>query len=624
MAESPSIAARARRLETGLSSRRSRLAAGRQSPRHKLVKHLRRAHGYARTAAWLLGDLKAFVRWRLLAIVAAGIGHIVTKFAAAGVIYLGVHSFSGEPAALPWPGLPALHGAPLLALLIAAGVALLGAAALLRYEARRQCLRLTRRYLEFCMRRAVAIASRLPDPRAPEASRLIGQDVPHLFLGYGRVCGLASQQLLRLAPTFASFLAGCAVLLWLDAGLTALLALFALLSLIVQYPANNRAARASHDWERGRREAGRRMAQAFSLPRRDRAPLDPASPALDAVFRAPVVRGTLDSLIARILAGEKADLVSRVGSGVLLGGVIFIVGADILEGSRTWAGVAAYLAAVRFTLTDFVSVSRLASGLNRYHAQIERYRQLVVGSRAALAMPPPGEARLPLRLRLPGRVDPGARLALEAGAAISVMLTPHTGTALGYLLMRAIHLDKGQRYVPPLELDDAPLDPELPLRGNFALPGDVAEEGLAEALAAFTPTSVRPLELAPGWLDRPPAATELPRWALRALRVLAATARGAPLASIGAPLFAQLPEVWRQACRRQLARSALLIVHRDLTHVGQFGEQAAILCDGRRLTGWVPFPAEPANAAALRTSFMRLAGARTRMLPMDEAADEIA
>ena len=60
-------------METGLPSRRSRLAAGRQGLRHKLAKHLRRAHGYARTAAWLLGDVKAFVRWRLLGIVMPGV-----------------------------------------------------------------------------------------------------------------------------------------------------------------------------------------------------------------------------------------------------------------------------------------------------------------------------------------------------------------------------------------------------------------------------------------------------------------------------------------------------------------------------------------------------------------------
>ena len=215
---------------------------------------------------------------------------------------------------------------------------------------------------------------------------------------------MASQQLLRLVPTFASFLFGCGVLLWLDVRLTTLLALFGMLAFLTQYPANNRAARASHDWERTRRGSAQRLMQAFARLRRDPTPLLANSPALDAVFHDPDVRTNLDSLLERVRAGEKADLVSRVGSGLLLGGVIFIVGADILAGSRTWAGVAAYLAAVRFALSDFVSVSRLATSLTRSHTQIDRYRQLVVGSWPIVTAPPLTRPVPPLRLRLAGPV----------------------------------------------------------------------------------------------------------------------------------------------------------------------------------------------------------------------------
>ena len=50
---------------------------------------------------------------------------------------------------------------------------------------------------------------------------------------------------------------------------------------------------------------------------------------------------------------------------------------------------------------------------------------------------------------------------------------------------------------------------------------------------------------------------------------------------MNAAQYAQLPEVWRAACRHHLASSVLLIVHRDLSYAGQFGERAAILCDGQ-------------------------------------------
>jgi hypothetical protein len=576
--------------------------------------------------AWILGDLGVFVHWRLLGIVTAGGGHIATKFAAMGVIYLGVHALSSDvPLELPGIGPLPPRSAIFLALTIGCGVALLSLTALLRYSVRRQALRLSRRYLEFCMRRVIAIASRLPDPRAPVASRLIGQDVPHVFLGYARFCGMASQQLLRLAPTSASFLVGCLVLLWLDATLTALLALFGLLTFAAQYPANNQAARASHAWEQTRRSAAQRLMQAFARLRRDPVALDPGSPALDEVFHDPTLQTNLDSLTERIHAGEKADLVSRIGSGALLGGAILLVGIDILEGSRTWAGVAAYLAAVRFTLGDFVSMSRLTTGLTRYHAQIDRYRQLVTDSRA-LAEPAPGAGPvLPLRLRLSGPVDPSARLVLEPGIVASIILPPRTHTGTGFLLMQAADLDDGRGFVPPLEIDDFPLDSGLSLRANLGLPPELDEAAVAAAVAPFTPVTAIPPVFGPGWLDRATELgwnAELPRWALRALRVIAAARRGAPIVALSAAQYAQLPEIWRSACRRELTRALLLIVHRDLTHAGQFDEHAAILCDGRRLTGWVPFPAEPANAATLELSFTRLVGVPARMLGGGDTADE--
>ena len=99
---------------------------------------------------------------------------------------------------------------------------------------------------------------------------------------------------------------------------------------------------------------------------------------------------------------------------------------------------------------------------------------------------------------------------------------------------------------------------------------------------------------------------------------------------MNAAQYAQLPEVWRAACRHHLASAVLLIMHRDLAYAGQFGERAAILCDGQRLTGWVPFPAEPVNAATLELSFTRLVGAPMGaagtsteiLLQPDEDADE--
>ena len=182
-------------------------------------------------------------------------------------------------------------------------------------------------------------------------------------------------------------------------------------------------------------------------------------------------------------------------------------------------------------------VSRLATGLTRSHTQIDRYRQLVVGSWPIVTAPPPTRPVLPLRLRLAGPVDPSARLVLEPGTTASIILPAQTRVGLGYLLMQAADLAGGRGFVPPLEVDDFPLDSEVSLRANLGLDATLDEATATALLEPFMPATARLPAFEPGWLDRPTAIgwnAELPRWVLRALRVIAAAQRGVAIVAMNA------------------------------------------------------------------------------------------
>ena len=83
-------------------------------------------------------------------------------------------------------------------------------------------------------------------------------------------------------------------------------------------------------------------------------PLAPAGALVDQLFRSGHVRANIDSVSARAAEAENAALVSRISSSVLLGATLILLGIDIVQGERTWAAVAAYAAAVRFALSDFI------------------------------------------------------------------------------------------------------------------------------------------------------------------------------------------------------------------------------------------------------------------------------
>ena len=245
-------------------------------PQRKFRKHRERASEYARTAGWLIRDFFGVARWQVLPVIVCGFAHIGLKFAAMGAIYLCVKALSEEaPVAIPGMAFLSPKSPEFIVLSVAAGVALLIGTAFFRYQVRRRSISLGRHYEEHCARRIVLLASRLPDPRAGVASRIVGAGGLQQYPGYGRFCGMAVRQLSQLLPTFASFLAVALALLWMDAGLTVTLAALAAVAVLAQYPANHRVATASQVFERTRAAAGRRYRALFRRLHCDPMPLAP-------------------------------------------------------------------------------------------------------------------------------------------------------------------------------------------------------------------------------------------------------------------------------------------------------------------------------------------------------------
>jgi hypothetical protein len=573
-------------------------------PQRKLRKHVTRAYEYARAASWLIGDFFGVARWQVLPVIGCGFAHIALKFAAMGAIYLGVEALS-EDARVAIPGMAFLapKSPEFIVLSVGAGVALLIGTAFFRYQVRRRSISLGRFYEEHCARRIVLLASRLPDPRAGVASRIVRAGGLNQYPGYARFSGMAVRQLSQLLPTFASFLAVALALLWMDAGLTVTLAGLAGVAALAQYPANHRLATASKVWESTRGAAGRRYRTLFRRLHCDPMPLAPDGGIVDQLFRTGYVRDNIDSVSARAAEAEQAALVSRISSSVLLGATLVLLGIDIVQGERTWAAVAAYAAAVRFALSDFVSVCKIASGLTKYHAQITKHREFVLDALPCLrnTRQQAAEISWPIALRLAGLHDPSATLTIRRGDLLALIAPGRARYALPALFEGVIDppgRDQGQYF--PVLVDSALLVPDLELRANFGLPADLSEAAIERALAPFAPEGDEQSFVQPGWLERPIELNPLPQWALNALHVIAVRARHRPLVAIDLSQFAAMSPRWREACRAALAESVLILIHSRPNSVGKQGELAAIVCDGDALRGWLPVEARPSEGALAR------------------------
>jgi hypothetical protein len=543
-------------------------------------------------------------RWKVLPVIGCGFTHIGLKFAAMGAIYFCIQALSQDaPVAIPGMAFLSPKSPEFILLSVAAGVALLIGTAFFRYQVRRRAIDLGRHYEEYCARRIVLLASCLPDPRAAVANSIVRAGSLHRYPSYGRFCGMAARQLTQLLPTFASFLAVSLALLWMDAGLTVTLAGLAAVAVLAQYPANHRVAIASKVLEGTRGVAGRRYRTLFRRLHSDPTPLAPDGTILDQLFRSGYVRDNIDSVSARAAEAEQAALVSRVSSSVLLGAALILLGIDIVQGERTWAAVVTYAAAVRFALSDFVSVCKIASGLTKYHAQITKHREFVIDALPCLrnARQQPAEISWPIELHLPGLHDAGATLAIQPGDVLALVAPGRARYALPLLFQDVIGRHDGHesQYVPVL-IDSSLLVPDLELRGNLSMPPDLGEAAIECALAPFVPEG-EDLGLAqPGWLDGPLELDQLSPWLLTALHVIAVRVRRRPLVAMDLAQFAAMSPRWRDACRATLAESALILIHSRPNSIGKHGERATIVCDGNALRGWLPVEAGPGEEARAR------------------------
>ena len=565
-----------------------------------------------RIGLWLLRDILRFAPGDALRVVLTEFLGIAIRYGSLGLLYVFVRALQDlQPVAIP-PEVPLLGGRELpvrdfFALGVVTGVVLMSGATLLQFRVRLGALQLAEHYERFCGRRLLALASRLPSPKAAWATRIFGREPIHVFFGYARACGLVTRQIVLLLPSFVSLAVGILILLVLDAGTTLWLALLAAVVLLAQYPLNNVSAQASSRAERRRRDAMRQIARLLIQQRTAAVPLAEDSAVLDRLFaKRGEVRRDISLYGDRIRGGEGALLVSRIGGGMLLGAALLLIGGDILAGERSWAEVAVYVVVARYVLKDFAATGKFMSGLSRVFGPVERHIRFVRS--AALAdpepTPPPARAGAPLRLRVPALAGGSEPLVLAPGSVAAVLTRDRLLPPLGVLL--AEHATDAIDGVGPVAwIDPGLLAEDAPLAANLALPAGVDPRAIeAAALGVAPPGETVPYR--PGWLRRTIDELPLPPpdWLICALKVVVAARRGASCLAVEHRTLQALPESWRSAWPALFPAGPLLVVHRDLRFLGRGEESAVLIIDDGRPLGWLPLG--PATRPLLLANFQRL------------------
>jgi hypothetical protein len=561
---------------------------------HKATKHASQAGRYARATGWLIRDFLSFARWRSLAVLASGGGQVATKYAAVAVVYFLV-AFISDRQKLDFFLMDRLPADDRIIYVVGLvlGLGLLTSSNLLRYLVRRGAIRLGRDYEVWCVRRIFAGASHLPDSRAPAASKSFLSEGMHLYGFYARQCGMAARQIVGCLPSTVSLFIGASVLLWLDAGLTILVAGLSLAAVVAQYPANNRSAKTSERWEMSRRPAQLHVLRGFE--RLQDAPLflRPRDPLLNTFFTDPRWVANLDAFSARALYGEQVTLTSRVGSSVILGVLLLLLGLDLLAGQRTWAEVAVFLGAAKFVLGDFIQVSKLLSSATRFHAQVERLQAFLAASSRLVRRPGPAtaQASADISLNVPHLHEgEAAHLSVPAGTRLA-LLQPRLGVASpAAMVFGAIAEGQASAGAGPIRISAELFEPQAPLRPLLMVSEEVTEEALLAEIRPFLTEEPDAVLFASGWLDRPWSGDHGRRAGLPvllALKLVIAVRRDPSFLVIDAALLNAVDERWRAAAAGRLGSTRLIVAARDLGQLGRNGETVLLIGHAQKIVAWV-------------------------------------
>ena len=217
---------------------------------NRVANFLRHARKYRRVISWLLADSLWRHRSRTSRIIAFGALNLVCQAGTVAVLYFYADALE-QNRTVELVGRAFAARASFTFLWLAAGSALalivLGAAA--NYVSRSQAISLGRWYEETCGKRAVTLATRLPDLRARAASRLAHEGgIRQIAQGDARYCGMAVRIIGYAIPALINFAVSVVALAVIDPQLTAILAGLGLGVFLCQYPSNLRAAKFSSAW----------------------------------------------------------------------------------------------------------------------------------------------------------------------------------------------------------------------------------------------------------------------------------------------------------------------------------------------------------------------------------------
>lgn len=384
---------------------------------HGLQDAHRRFRRYASIVMWMLRDGLLRFRRRVILILSANLAGMGLQLSAFGLIFATARALE-RGATLTFMGLtftPRESPAG-LALIAVFSTALLAAAGVVIYFSRTRGIGLRRRYEEFCSKRVLLLASKLPLPTADVANRILAENgVSMIAHRHARTAGRVLWTLVNGSIPVGRAIIALVVMFAISWYWTLAVVCVMPVAGYLLYGVNVSAARAS--WRRDRRAAPASRAKRLAMQHlvSNAAPLSETDAVMGELFHKGKGRKMTDAFFERFVIRERAQLVSNLFAATAILAVLLVAGMEVFKGQLSWTALLAYLVALRIFLSSTRGVLGVLLQVSRFYPYLRRYCDFVQDARAAERTVRPEDASRHIKLDIPSLEGAGHGLTLRPG-----------------------------------------------------------------------------------------------------------------------------------------------------------------------------------------------------------------
>lgn len=478
--------------------------------------------------------------------------------------------------------------------------------ALLAYFAAVNSIQLRRNYGEFCFKRVLVFASRLPHPTTKKANQMLARDELKGGLKVeADYCGRFLRQLVEIILPAGSLVAYSVVLFSLSLFLSMVIFPIIIVSSIFLQKINSAAAQTSRDLKLYTKQASLKRRILLNRMSSSASPIEYSDRLMNDFFSNGKTRHYFDAFFRRFILSEKTRLVVNILMSASVLGVIIAAATGVMSKNWNWSVVFGYLVALRAFSSSLSHLSGGVTLISRFFPHVEAYYRFISDAQQVdidVASWTGGDA---VHLKVPSIMNGLETVVLEPNRPI-FLLNPRPVDRIlaSQFQIKTIHedADKATRYWFAEKMNCQ----GSTLRECLGLPRSLTESEIKKKLAdLFSNKTLN--EILPVSLDVPLGEgqqKEIPSYALSAMRLFAGVYSNHQVILLSGRDLALVNRIFPKSLRDIMSDRILIWSCSKPPRASAENEESLVLiANGKELVGWCLLGWLERNPEVLQTLF---------------------